>query len=212
MKSAAMLSEQQIRSAMAHTLSNRAAARYLNVTWETYKKYAITYYDPITGKTLYELHNNKSGKGLLKHQPFKKDPALETILVEGMSIESYNITKLKHRLLHNGLLPHECSKCGFSEKRSLDFKVPILLNFKNGIKSDWRLENLEMLCYNCYFLNIGDIFTARETKLLEDFGAPKGKGFEVEPLDLDEDLLNRLETYTRDPNRGLDGSEFISRF
>ena len=48
---------------------------------------------------------------------------------------------------------------GFHEHRVLDYKMPLTLNFKDNNKQHYRLENLEMLCYNCYFLQIGDIFS-----------------------------------------------------
>ena len=57
------LTEAVIRNAMKHTQSNFQAARYLNVTIETYRKYARLYIDQESGKTLYELHKNNSGKG-----------------------------------------------------------------------------------------------------------------------------------------------------
>ena len=53
------LSEAIIRDAMKHTKSNTQAARYLNLTIDTYRKYAKLYMDQETGKTLYELHDNK---------------------------------------------------------------------------------------------------------------------------------------------------------
>ena len=208
MPRAAMLTEQQIRNAMAYTMSNRGAARYLNVSFPTYKLYSKLYIDQKSGKTLFELHKNKAGKGLAKFNSLSREPYLDKLLKEGMSIESYSIGKLKQRLLIEGYLPNECCKCGFNEKRVIDFKVPLLLNFKNGVKSDWRFENLEMLCYNCYYLNVGDIFTSREQRLLEDFGAAKTIDDKTPTFDLDTHLLDRIEKFTS----GGDGSEFISRF
>lgn len=208
MPKAAMLTEQQIRNAMAYTLSNRGAARYLNVSFPTYRLYAKIYIDQKTGKTLFELHKNKSGKNIPKFNHLSKEPYLDKLLKDGMSIESYSIGKLKNRLIVEGYLANECSKCGFNEKRIIDFKVPLLLNFKNGVKSDWRFENLEMLCYNCYYLNVGDIFTSREQRLLEDFGTAKTIDNVTPSFDLDDSLLERIEKFTNE----RDGSEFISRF
>lgn len=209
MPKAVMLTEQQIKYAMSRTQSNRGAARFLNVSFPTYRLYSKMYLDEKTGKSLFEVHKNKSGKGIPKFNSLSKEPHLHKLLQEGMSKESYNLNKLKHRLLIEGYLSNECCKCGFNEKRVLDYKVPLLLNFKSGIKSDWRLENLELLCYNCYFLHVGDIFTSREQRLLEDFGAPKNK---ITPVDweLDKDILNKINELTADPDR--DGSEFISKY
>ena len=64
------LTENVIRNAMKHTQSNFQAARYLNITIETYRKYAKLYVDLETGKNLYELHKNNSGKGEAVRQGF----------------------------------------------------------------------------------------------------------------------------------------------
>jgi len=58
------LTENVIRNAMRHTQSNFQAARYLNVSIETYRTYAKMYMDQESGKNLYEFHKNNSGKGI----------------------------------------------------------------------------------------------------------------------------------------------------
>lgn len=209
MPKAVSLTEQQIRYAMGRTRSNRGAARFLNVSFPTYRLYAKLYLDEKTGKTLFELHKNKAGKGIPKFNALSKEPHLHKMLREGMSKESYSIGKLKQRLLIEGYLSNECCRCGFNERRNIDFKVPLLLSFKNGIKTDWRLDNLELLCYNCYYLTVGDIFTSREQRLLEDFGAAKNKTAPVE-WDLDKDLFDRIDKFSNETPG--DGSEFISRY
>ena len=50
--------ESDIRYAMENTKSNAAAARFLKISFTSYKKYARMYTDRDTGKTLYELHKN----------------------------------------------------------------------------------------------------------------------------------------------------------
>ena len=53
------LTESQIRYAMANTYSNRGAARFLNVSINTYLKYAEQYVDSETGLNLRDLHKQK---------------------------------------------------------------------------------------------------------------------------------------------------------
>ena len=50
------LMESQIRYAMDNTTSNAEAAKWLRVSFATWKKYAKMYIDEATGKTLYDLH------------------------------------------------------------------------------------------------------------------------------------------------------------
>ena len=60
------LTKDMILAAMAKTKSNRAASRYLNVSYIHYKGYAKMYIDKETGKSLFEKHKNQCGKGIPK--------------------------------------------------------------------------------------------------------------------------------------------------
>ena len=44
----------------------------------------------------------------------------------------------------------------------------MLLHFKDNNKKNYRKENIEFLCYNCYFLTIGDIFSEKQVQNIED--------------------------------------------
>lgn len=150
------LTREDIERAMRATLSNRAAARYLNVSYPHYKKYAELYKTE-DGKTLYESHFNRAGKGIpkfaLTRVPGKhyREPALADIVEGRVPVEHYNPQKLKYRLIEAGMLEPKCA-CGFNEKRLVDGKSPLILIHKDGDKRNWRLENLEFVCYNCAFL------------------------------------------------------------
>jgi len=65
-KTALDIPESEIRYAMENTKSNAEAARFLKISFTTYKKYARLYTDRDTGKTLYELHKNQFGVGITK--------------------------------------------------------------------------------------------------------------------------------------------------
>ena len=70
------LSKEQIVAAQGKTLSNMAAARYLHVSYQHYKKYAKLY-------NIFESHKNQCGKGIPKFLKGKKrdDLAPITILI-----------------------------------------------------------------------------------------------------------------------------------
>lgn len=210
-----ILTEQDIRRAMQHSTSNRGAARVLNMSFPTYRKYASIYLDQATGKTLFDLHQNKSGKGIRK---FKKDydnTSILDLLKEGQVVTSLSIEKLKYRLLYEGLLPNQCCSCDFSEQRVTDRKVPLLLNFKDGNKSNWTIENLEMVCYNCYFLYIGDLFTKQQVGLIEDFGAPAVEvhqpSWALQDHELDSYYKTHFENLGLTDSEEEPGSEFIDK-
>jgi len=204
------LTEQQIRQAMKHTKSNRAAARYLNVSFPTYRLYARAYYDSEKQQTLYETHCNKFGKGIPKWRAQEgKDPILQDLLKKGMSWESYSVEKLKKRLLYEGHLAAECTRCSFHEHRVLDMKVPLILAFKDNNKSNWTLENLEMLCYNCYFLYVGDLFNKKQINYLEDAGDAIVQNTQTD-WELDDYFLEHFRDIGLAPKKE-DGSEFIDK-
>lgn len=172
MPSAKPLSKEVILSAMDKTKSVRGAARYLNCSYQHLKKWMKFYKDEATGKTLLELHKNPSGKGIpkfLSHAPFgRKDPAILDIINGVVDPSNFNPQKIKYRMIEGGYLREECYKCGFNERRVLDYKIPLLMHFKNGNKQNYTLENVEMLCYNCYYLSVGDLYTGKQIESIED--------------------------------------------
>ena len=166
------LSKEVILSAMDKTKSVRGAARYLNCSYQHLKKWMLFYKDETTGKTLMEMHKNPSGKGIpkfLSHAPFgRKEPAILDIINGVVDPSNFNPQKIKYRMIEGGYLKEECYKCGFHERRVLDYKMPLLMHFKNGNKQNYTLENVEMLCYNCYYLSVGELFTDKQIEGIED--------------------------------------------
>jgi len=208
MPKAKPLSVEQIRAAMAKTKSNRAAARYLNVSYQHYKKWAKLY-ESKTHDNLFEQHKNQSGKGIPKFLSNSgKEPALLDIIEGRVDISSFNPEKIKYRLVTEGYLLEECNQCGFHERRVLDYKMPLLLNFKDGNKKNYRKENIEFLCYNHYFLTVGDIFSDKQVQGIEDH-KPVNQG-EVN-WELDDYHLQRLKELGLgdDEDDGLDIVSYI---
>lgn len=205
------LTETVIRNAMKHTQSNFQAARYLNVTPETYRKYAKMYVDQETGKNLYELHKNDAGLGI-KRIKWNKEISVERIneIVTSDSYRAVNQQKLKNRLIYEGILRMECYKCGHHEKRVIDFKQPLILSFKDNNKHNWKIENLEMLCYNCYFLYVGNLFSEKQIRTLEDAHAPIVK--EEPNWDIDDNFLAHFQDLGLERKDDYEeGDEFISK-
>ena len=147
------LTEDDIRYAMAHSKSNAGAARFLRINLATYRKYASQYIDKETGLTLYELHKNKAGKDIpvIRRVSVQKHQRLLDLL-EGRSKNYTSPSDLKDDLIREGFLDESCALCGFNERRITDYTVPLTLNFKDGDMSNCKYDNLELLCYNCYYL------------------------------------------------------------
>ena len=185
------LFKEDILRAIRHTKSNRAAARYLGCSYQHYKPYAKLFNDEETGQNLFDLHKNQCGKGIPKFLPNRRrEPNVKLIFEEGVGYESFTTTKIKTRGIAEGFLRDECYICGCNERRVTDYKTPTLLNFKDGSKSNYVLDNLEILCYNCYFLYVADPLTNDEVRHIETNQTPKAKPFE---WDLDDESLSNMK-------------------
>ncbi|MDB4378277.1 hypothetical protein N9Z41_00765 [bacterium] len=198
------LSKEMIVAAQANTKSNMAAGRYLHVSYQHYKRYAKLY-------GLFEGHKNQSGKGIPKFlKNGKKDPALLDIIEGRISAAHFSPDKIKYRLIEEGYLLEECSMCGFKERRVLDYKMPLLLHFKDNNKSNYSKENTELLCYNHYFLSVGDVFTERDEKQIESHTEYHKTTDRVE-FEVDEYHLQRLRELGLGDDDEDDVNQYISR-
>ena len=206
MPKAKPLTKEMILAAMSQTKSNRAACRYLNVSYIHYKKWAKLY-ESDTHDNLFEQHKNQCGKGIPKFLRGKgKEPALIDIIEGRVDASSFSPDKIKYRLITEGHLLEECAVCKFNERRVSDYKMPLLLNFKDNNKKNYRKENIELLCYNHYFLTVGDIFTNKQIKGIEDHKPINQSEVKWE---LDDYQLQQLEKLGLGGNK--DEDNYISR-
>ena len=203
-----ILTKEAIIRAQNTTRSNMAAARYLHVSYNHYKKYAKMYKDE-NGVTLLEVHKNQEGKGIPKFALAGNNEIPLMDLLEGrVPIEHFDPRKIKARLLSEGKLVEVCSNCGFSERRVTDQKVPVILNFKDGNKKNWHLDNLEFLCYNHSFLYAASPIDEKRAEAMEDYV----RTVEDEPTwELDEHHIEHLKELGLYEEEKEIGSEFISR-
>ena len=192
------LSKEQILAAQAKTKSNMAAARYLHVSYQHYKRYAKTY-------NLFDSHKNQSGKGIPKFlKGTKKMPHMLEIIEGRIAASSFDPNKLKYALIEQGYLLEECAVCSFKERSVMDYKMPLLLHFKDNNSNNYSLDNIQLLCYNHYFLTVGDIFNNKDIKQIETkqehFGTSENVEWEVDDYHLqrlkelgleDEDEVNQ---------------------
>ena len=172
------LTKREIEEAQRNTVSNAAAARWLNVSFKRYERYAKIY-------NLYDSHSNPRGVGTAKG--FGSQPSripLKDIFEN--KHKDYNMVRLKNRMIARNLIREECALCGFSEKRVTDTKSPLLLTFIDGQK-DFRRENLRLLCYNCCFLTTGAPTVANRGYIEKSFKDPESipKRWQVDPRPAD---------------------------
>jgi transposase len=198
------LSKEQVVAAQGKTLSNMAAARYLHVSYQHYKKYAKMY-------GLFEGHKNQAGKGIPKflNGP-KKMPHMMEIIEGRIAASSFEPAKLKYALIEQGYLLDECAVCKFKERRVLDYKSPLLLHFKDNNSNNYSLDNIELLCYNHYFLQVGDIFNKQDERQIET-KQEQYKTTENVEWEVDDYHLQRLKELGLDSVDEDDPNQYVSR-
>ena len=151
------ISLQKVIEACNNTKSNNAAARYLNISYNTWKKYASEYTQE-DGRTYFTAHLNEKGLGISKGTGPNSGRYTIDDIQEGRVPNDYPAFRYKYRLIRTGVLMEKCSNCGFEEQRLSDGKIPLQLDFMDGNHTNRKLDNVRLLCYNCYFLLSGNLF------------------------------------------------------
>lgn len=116
-------------------------ARYLGISYITYKKYAKMH-------NLWEPKPNLRGQRNMFDPERGKYPLSEVL--EGKHPD-YPVFRIKDKLIRSGIKEPKCELCGFKEKRVIDGKIPLILNFMDGNEKNHLLENMKLYCYNCTF-------------------------------------------------------------
>lgn len=70
---------------------------------------------------------------------------LKALLVKDSSFSRYH---LKRRLVAEGILEEVCAVCGLGPEWNGE-PLTLVLDHKNGVRNDHRLQNLRLLCPNC---------------------------------------------------------------
>jgi hypothetical protein len=143
------ITEQEIIDVQGISKSGHEAARKLGVSYGTYKKYAKKY-------NRHTLINFPPPKGVAPVGiKFTVDPNKGKYPIDDVlqcKWPNFPIHRLKDKLIRSGKKEACCELCGFKERRLTDGKIPLLLNMIDGNKVNHKLENLQILCYNCTFL------------------------------------------------------------
>ena len=136
-----VITKKMIEDSQAVTKSNAEASRWLGVNYLTYRKYAKIY-------GLFDQHLNQRGVGIKKGYGKYRKP-LDELLSSNRKIR---LTKryLKKRLVEEKWVEEECSSCNYNEIVMGKDNVALLIDFIDGDNDNTKLDNIRLLCPNCY--------------------------------------------------------------
>lgn len=91
-------------------------------------------------------HFLNSSEFLKKYNPIFYDKTdINDILCEN---SFYSRSNLKRRIIREKIIPYKCEFCE-NDGKWMGKKISLILDHKNGINNDHRIENLRFLCPNC---------------------------------------------------------------
>jgi len=150
-----VLTKNMIEEAQNHTKSNMAAAKWLGVTYNTYKKWA-KYYD------VFEQHLNPKGFGVKKGWAVYKVPVHDIVTGKRKPPLNWSHKVFKKRLIEDGYFQEECASCGYAEVNLKTDNVCLAIDFIDGDHQNFLIDNLRFLCANCY-LSFNGFFPGSKT-------------------------------------------------
>ena len=139
-----VLTKNKILESQKHTKSNMEAARWLQVNYNTYKKWAKYY-------GVFEQHLNQKGVGIKKGFGKYRVNVEDIVLGKRKPPKRWSHKVVKKQLIEKGYWQDECSHCGYNETNLATNKVCLGIDFEDGNSKNWLLENVRLLCTNCYY-------------------------------------------------------------
>ncbi len=145
-----VLTKRMIENSQKNTKSSMEAARWLGVSYNTYKKWAKYY-------NVFEQHLNQEGKGIKKGWASYKVPLEDILSGKRKPPKRHTHSVIKKRLIEEGYFQEECSKCSYNEINLSTEKVCLNIDFDDGDSTNFNINNIKLLCPNCY-LSLNGMF------------------------------------------------------
>ena len=140
-----VITKNMILEAQKHTQSNMAAAKWIGVQYNTYKKYAKQY-------GVFEQHLNPTGVGIkTKGWGSYRVDVEDVVLGKRQPPWRWSHSVVKKQLIDKGYWTDDCHHCGYNEINLATEKVCLGIDFKDGNSKNWLNDNIRLLCANCYY-------------------------------------------------------------
>jgi hypothetical protein len=138
-----VLTKNMILDAQSQTKSAAQAARWLHISYNTYRKWAKYY-------GIFEQHKNQIGIGIKKGWATYKVPVDDIITGKRLPPRRWSHKVFKQRLVEEGYFQEECHNCAYREENIKTERVCLSIDFKDGDHQNFKIDNLRFLCPNCY--------------------------------------------------------------
>ena len=137
--------KEELEEAVKNSLSIAEVLRHLNIVSAGGNYFTVKRYIKLWNIDTSHFTGKLWNKG--KHIICNPAKSLKEILKEDSTYQSYKLAK---RLIKEGIKELKCEYCNLSKWQNKP--IPLELHHINGIHSDNRLENLQLLCPNCHAL------------------------------------------------------------
>ena len=136
-------SRQRVEYAIKSTQSMRMAAEYINLSYQTFRKYAKLYdlWEPLP-----------SSAGVRKRNSTKVSPYDLKKILTGENPSPFRETVLLKKAFKEAYLEQKCSECGYDCGDITDKTPPLVIDFLDKDHNNTKLDNLRVLCLNCIYL------------------------------------------------------------
>ena len=141
-----VITKSMVETAIDNTKSQSEAARWIGVSYNTYKKWAKFY-------KLWDQHLNQQGLGIKKISANWSVDMNE--ILNGNVQYKLPYKMFRKRLIDEGFKQEECEQCGYAEKHLTFDIVPLLIEWTDGNENNNKFENLRLLCPNCFLSTNG---------------------------------------------------------
>jgi len=132
----------EIEEAKKYSIFGSQQAKFLGVKLPTYRKYAKLH-------GLWEPQPHAKGRDQQHNPNIGKYPLPRILTGEFDGNPAVSDWMVKRKLLRSGTFPECCNICGYNKRRITDKYVSLIVDHKDGDKSNFKLENLRLLCWNC---------------------------------------------------------------
>jgi ribosomal protein L44E len=131
----------EIEEVQKQTPFAAAQARLLGCHFSTYKKYCKMY-------GIWNPKPNEKGKRNMFDPSRGKYPLTEILEGKHPHVSDWMV---KDKLIRSGTFPPKCNICGYDKRRIVDKKICLLLDHMDGDQTNFKRENLQLLCLNCTY-------------------------------------------------------------